>query len=612
MSSQKQHLNTGENIHQHILIINLLGEGSFGCVYKASNLAGTSDWFERRRAEPNRERRGRYQPNIVAVKVISNSSNESETEKAMMEIEILSYCDSPFIVGYFDCFLRKNTNISSELWIVMEFCSGGSVSDLLEAAGESLSESVIKAVAASVILGLQYLHSAVKTVHRDIKCGNILITSDGHVKLADFGVSASIGNTVAKRKTVVGSPFWMAPEVIMENCYDGKADVWSLGISCIEMAESAPPHANLHPLRAIFIIPQKPPPTLADPDQWSPAMLDFVRICLHKNPSQRPDSSMISSHQFIRQDVSALRDIHSDESRKGGLPAIRSLLQKMGAKVDDVLSTRANSSSDDGKREFINNINQLTGRNGSGTIQRQQQSSLVRFGSSSGGAGLASTFVAASGPVGQNIPEQAIRFFEDDDEGGGSIRQPLRERAMSGDSNDNRNDEVKRPSPMQLHTPSRSSVSKKEKTAGARPPVFKNTDGQGNLSTSPREGGGFVKRNLSKIMNKMKDGHIVDSAQKQDAYAPSGEPAELVQEIFSLYEADGNGIAIPDGLAEDEMLSKQLHQLKKKLENEMVSLKISYELAKKQLIAEAQLRNNLPFDASELMQQAAKKSNITF
>ena len=207
---------------------------------------------------------------------------------------------------------------------------------------------------------------------------------------------------------------------------------------------------------------------------------------------------------------------------------------------------------------------------------------------------------------------------------------------MSGDSNDNRNDEVKRPSPMQLHTPSRSSVSKKEKTAGARPPVFKNTDGQGNLSTSPREGGGFVKRNLSKIMNKMKDGHIVDSAQKQDAYAPFGEPAELVQEIFSLYEADGSGIAIPDGLAEDEMLSKQvrknerqhlqtlstrvilthtirqLHQLKKKLENEMVSLKISYELAKKQLIAEAQLRNNLPFDASELMQQAAKKSNITF
>ncbi|GMH67657.1 hypothetical protein TL16_g04737, partial [Triparma laevis f. inornata] len=260
----------------------LLGEGSFGAVYKAENL---------------------HQPRIVAVKVISNTNNESETEKAMMEIEILSYCDSPFIVGYFDCFLRKNTTVSSELWIVMEFCSGGSVSDLLErssqAAGESLSEAVIRAVAASVILGLQYLHSAVKTVHRDIKCGNILMTADGHVKLADFGVSASIGNTIAKRKTVVGSPFWMAPEVIKETSYDGKADVWSLGISCIEMAESAPPHANLHPLRAIFIIPQKPPPTLADPDQWSPAMLDFVRICLHKNPSQRPDSSMISSHQFI-------------------------------------------------------------------------------------------------------------------------------------------------------------------------------------------------------------------------------------------------------------------------------------------------------------------------
>jgi len=594
-------LNTGENIHQHLLVLSLLGEGSFGAVYKAENLAGDVNWFELRKAEQNRELRSKHQPRIVAVKVISNTNNESETEKAMMEIEILSYCDSPFIVGYFDCFLRKNTTVSSELWIVMEFCSGGSVSDLLEAAGESLSEAVIRAVAASVILGLQYLHSAVKTVHRDIKCGNILMTADGHVKLADFGVSASIGNTIAKRKTVVGSPFWMAPEVIKETSYDGKADVWSLGISCIEMAESAPPHANLHPLRAIFIIPQKPPPTLADPDQWSPAMLDFVRICLHKNPSQRPDSSMISSHQFIRQDVAALRDIHADESRRTGLPAIRTLLQKMGAKVDDVLSTRANSSSDDGKREFLKNINEVANKNAedSSTLKRNDQSSMVQFGAASNNGAI--TFVAASGPLAQNIPEQAIRFFEEDDQGGGgSIRPPLRERAMSGDSN--RSDDVKRPSPMASHTPA--STSNRKGVGSARPPVFAKA-GDAPLSRSPPEGGGFVKRNLSKIMSRVKDGPVLENA-KHDAI-PSGEPAELVQEIFSLYEADGGGITIPDGLADDETLSKQLHQLKVKLENEMVSLKISYELAKKQLIAEAQLRNNLPFDASELMQQAAKK-----
>ncbi len=183
--------------------------------------------------------------------------------------------------------------------------------------------------------------------------------SDGNVKLADFGVSAELTNTLNKRKTVVGSPYWMAPEVIRESHYDGRADVWSLGITCIEMAEGAPPHANLHPLRAIFVIPTKPAPTLADPDNWSPEMLDFVRACCQKDASQRRDSASLSTLPFIRQDVMALRAMHAEdistidadarakyrklaESQNStpGLPALKRVMDRMRKKLDRVKKKR--------------------------------------------------------------------------------------------------------------------------------------------------------------------------------------------------------------------------------------------------------------------------------
>ena len=193
---------------------------------------------------------------------------------------------------------------------------------------------------------------------------NPLLTScdffrDGNVKLADFGVSAELSNTLNKRKTVVGSPYWMAPEVIRESHYDGRADVWSLGITCIEMAEGAPPHANLHPLRAIFVIPTKPAPTLADPDNWSPEMLDFVRACCQKDASQRRDSASLSTLPFIRQDVMALRAMHAGEvptvdadpqekykklaesqESAPGLPALKRVMDRMRKKLDRVKKKR--------------------------------------------------------------------------------------------------------------------------------------------------------------------------------------------------------------------------------------------------------------------------------
>lgn len=321
-------------------ILSLIGEGSFGAVYKAQH---------------------RPTGAIVAVKVIANaSSSKSEEEKIKGEIDILSRCDSPYIVGYFDCYIRPPTNKPGEMWIVMEYCEGGSMTDLLEAsAGFSLPEDCIRAVCASIVLGLEYLHGIANVCHRDIKCGNVLLTLDGNVKLADFGVSAELSNTLNKRKTVVGSPYWMAPEVIRESHYDGRADVWSLGITAIEMAEGAPPHANLHPLRAIFVIPTKPAPTLADPDNWSPEMLDFVRACCQKDASQRSDSAMLASHPFVRQDVIALRSMHEGEvstadadteakyrrladtqNRNPGLPALRRVLDRMIKKMDRVKKKR--------------------------------------------------------------------------------------------------------------------------------------------------------------------------------------------------------------------------------------------------------------------------------
>lgn len=283
----------------------------------------------------------------------------------MGEIDILSKCNSPYIVGYFECFKipPKNKLDQSELWIIQEFCEGGSVSDLIEAAGGmgAMPEECIRAACAGIVLGLEYLHK-MGVCHRDIKCGNVLLTNDGHVKLADFGVSAELTNTINKLKTVVGSPFWMAPEVIKESNYDGRADVWSLGITAIEMAEGSPPHSNLNPMRAIFLIPSKPAPNLNDPDLWSPEMVDFIRCCCKKDASERSDSALLASHPFVKQEVNALRRIHANfdtmclhgasgyehvsklSKRPPGLPALRSLMESMKKPLDVVKSQRNDES----------------------------------------------------------------------------------------------------------------------------------------------------------------------------------------------------------------------------------------------------------------------------
>lgn len=406
-------------------ILTLLGEGSFGAVYKAHHKPSGA---------------------VVAVKVIPNGSGSmSEDEKIKGEIDILSRCDSPYIVGYFECFIRPPTNKPGEMWIVMEYCEGGSVTDLLEAsAGSTLPEDAIRAVCASIVLGLEYLHGVANVCHRDIKGGNVLLTDDAHVKLADFGVSAELTNTLNKRKTVVGSPYWMAPEVIRESHYDGRADVWSLGITVIELAEGAPPHANLHPLRAIFVIPTKPAPTLADPDIWSPEMLDFVRCCCQKDPNQRHDSALLSSHPFVKQEVNALRSMHRGEastanadarakykkmadaaSRKPGLLAIRRVMQKLKSRMDLVKSKRGKEKDKDQKEEATDASNthydsQRTGLAGASPLD-MSQADTVALGPSSR-ADRNATPPIANGLDGMGSEHSTSHIFTPDS---GIYRAPL-------------------------------------------------------------------------------------------------------------------------------------------------------------------------------------------
>ncbi|OXA52179.1 Serine/threonine-protein kinase 3 [Folsomia candida] len=189
----------------------------------------------------------------------------------------------------------KNT----DLWIVMEYCGAGSVSDIMRLRKKTLTEDEISTVLTDTLRGLEYLHAR-KKIHRDIKAGNILLNSEGHAKLADFGVAGQLTDTMAKRNTVIGTPFWMAPEVIQEIGYDCVADIWSLGITALEMAEGRPPYGDIHPMRVIFMIPSKPPPSFRNPDSWSQEFIDFVQRCLIKNPENRAPAAELLDHEFIK------------------------------------------------------------------------------------------------------------------------------------------------------------------------------------------------------------------------------------------------------------------------------------------------------------------------
>uniref|UniRef100_A0A8C1CPU5 Serine/threonine-protein kinase 3 n=3 Tax=Cyprinus carpio TaxID=7962 RepID=A0A8C1CPU5_CYPCA len=262
-------------------VLEKLGEGSYGSVFKAIH---------------------KESGQVVAIKQVPV---ESDLQEIIKEISIMQQCDSPYVVKYYGSYF-KNT----DLWIVMEYCGAGSVSDIIRLRNKTLTEDEIATVLKSTLKGLEYLHF-MRKIHRDIKAGNILLNTEGHAKLADFGVAGQLTDTMAKRNTVIGTPFWMAPEVIQEIGYNCVADIWSLGISSIEMAEGKPPYADIHPMRAIFMIPTNPPPTFRKPELWSDEFTDFVKKCLVKNPEQRATATQLLQHPFITnaKPVGILRDL---------------------------------------------------------------------------------------------------------------------------------------------------------------------------------------------------------------------------------------------------------------------------------------------------------------
>jgi len=266
-------------------VLEKIGEGSFGSVWKAREKRSDGDVSKARM--------------IAAKRIVMESDKESEgdvgevdadIEEVRKEVSFIKDCHSRFIVDYYGSFLESRC-----LWILMEYCDCGSVRDIMTVCDSMLDELQVACVLWYAAHGLAFLHGQ-KKIHRDIKAGNILVNARGECKLADFGVSSY---STAKRFTMVGTPYWMAPEIIMEKGYDQMVDIWAIGITAIEMIEGRPPLYDMNPMRAIFVIPQRPPPTFEDP--VSPPLEDFLKKCVQKDPEERMSAEDMLKHPFLQQ-----------------------------------------------------------------------------------------------------------------------------------------------------------------------------------------------------------------------------------------------------------------------------------------------------------------------
>ncbi|KPP62957.1 protein kinase-like [Scleropages formosus] len=258
-------------------LIHRIGSGTYGDVFKARNIKTSV---------------------IAAVKIVKLDPGD-DISSIQQEITMIKECSHKNIVAYFGSYLRNN-----KLWICMEYCGGGSLQDIYHITGP-LKERQIAYVCRETLQGLHHLHEAGK-MHRDIKGANILLTERGDVKLADFGVAAEINASVAKRKSFIGTPYWMAPEVAAvekKGGYNQLCDIWSVGITAIEFAELQPPMFDLHPMRALMVMSKSSfqPPKLKDKAKWSADFHSFIKTSLTKNPRKRPTAEKLLQHPFMTQ-----------------------------------------------------------------------------------------------------------------------------------------------------------------------------------------------------------------------------------------------------------------------------------------------------------------------
>ncbi|PAV92057.1 hypothetical protein WR25_22714 isoform A [Diploscapter pachys] len=320
-------------------LLQRVGSGTYGEVYKARHIRSGE---------------------LSAVKVVKLEAGDNFAV-IQQEILMIRGCSHPNIIAYHGSYLRRD-----RLWIVMEYCGGGSLQDIYHMTGP-LSELQIAFCCRETLKGLDYLHRCGK-VHRDIKGANILLTSNGDVKLADFGVAAQITATIGKRKSFIGTPYWfvnsmhfrMAPEVLCverNGGYNMSCDVWATGITAIELAETQPPLFDRQPMEALYIMAKSnyKSPTLRDKHRWSPLFHDFVKQCLIKNPKKRPSpDKLLTTHHFVLGALSSrmTRDLLDKVNNGPSTSLVQSRLERArGAAAGEMSALDTSRAEDDDASE---------------------------------------------------------------------------------------------------------------------------------------------------------------------------------------------------------------------------------------------------------------------